>query len=91
DINAKNSNDNTPIDFARKNPNKDIKDFLLWQGSDVNAKDKTDKTATDYARENSNNETKNFLLSHGGKSTDPSCMTIIVIVILLVFATYCMS
>ena len=71
DVNAKNSDGQTPLHYAAMEGYKEIVELLIAEGADLNAKNGLlGKTPLDWAIFFKKTETVNLLRKHGGKTRD---------------------
>ena len=69
DVNVKNEDGETPLQYAAWKGHKEIAELLIDKGADVNAKNKGGVTPLDCAVYFGHKETANLLRKHGGKTT----------------------
>ena len=70
DINARDSNQMTPLFHAVGNEKMAVTEFLIKEGAEINTYDNQWKTPLDYARELKHAELTNLLLKNGAKTSE---------------------
>ena len=68
DVNAKEEDGYTPLNFAAQHGHKEIVELLIAAGADVNAKNEVGRRPLDGAIARSHPETADLLRKHGGKT-----------------------